>query len=153
MNGSTLTTFNRLRSAGRAWFNTELVCAPVHALTALIPAPIRTPLSRMPAAICFRKLRRLSVITNLICLDNDTSVSPARQCTVLRSAWRGHFPLTTTQVVVPWLVAQETFPSGIASRWCLPRRQSWRRLSMSLQLLREQAPRRVGTRRAARNGG
>src|SRR6266699_1642642 len=62
---------------------------------------------------------------------------------VLHPSWRGHFPLTTTQVVVPWLVAQETFPSGIASRSCLPRRQSCRRLSMALQLLREQAPRRV----------
>src|SRR2546425_8610063 len=30
-----------------------------------------------------------------------------------------YFPLTTTQVVVPWLVAQETFPSGIASRSCV----------------------------------
>src|SRR5438876_5570439 len=33
----------------------ELVWAPDHALTALMPAPIRTPLPRIPAAIAFRK--------------------------------------------------------------------------------------------------
>src|ERR1019366_4748410 len=63
--GVTLLILSRLESV-RAWFRTEFVCAPVQALTALVPGPtLMAPPPKMPAATDLRKLRLPGVIALL----------------------------------------------------------------------------------------
>ena len=61
----TLLILSRLESV-RAWFRTEFVCAPVQALTALVPGPtLMAPPPKMPAATDLRKFRLPGVIALL----------------------------------------------------------------------------------------